>query len=1618
MKMSDITVGQFASLSAETPGAWVDALETHATRVEDPENLPEGDVDLGDGSPVFELKNGYVETTTGDVYLQKESGAELLFTVDTSILQKNDSSGDWKPYVGPQGGTGWTNGDVVDYESDGPPGEIDQDATEQFVNQLPAEQRQDAREALGIDDNQGEVDGEQSDESGDSDLQYPLDEGDPRRDIDTVEQAQQVAQDFDPDDWEYDNWDTTYQPDIDMVEGQIVEANVDGQLFAMAGDGEPVVVTDPESNEAVTQDGEVIEIVGGQDAENAILAQWNDPATEVARGEKDWSGFRDAVVPDSVQDEIETAEEDGDDESEESSMPDWYDDDPVTERYDESDVDPDLEIEEGRSVSLNGDMVDIGRVQEGEDYTRFNLNDKELGSNDFVVSDGILARRTAIDPDHTDEVFIEFQEESEYEDGWYQIGDGFYQENGSDEYRLDAVTEDGEEVQFEGGFRGKEVDQAFTPVEEHTVETDLEELPEPTGSTDPADWNVDWTNLQEPEQADPDTNRPRLSSRAKEMFMREWKAAVDEEAAESVETVIRSNKNDPFTTESQKFDKLIQEVMGVGGEPRSNGFDDSEEPTEAEVEAMEMFTEASREMFRQNFGESHTAHRGLAGFSHERLMEAIADDFTDTGNASGFEFELEDNPASIWSTDDTAARTFTTVMQDSDSMLKIEKEITPEDVFSMPESVIPFDADDREYDTSSDWDEGEVNIPGDGISLVADDVQVPVLDGGDLTLSDILNHSDDLQQHQEYESVLVDAANMLNSFAPQEVQEQFRENLPDDAPEAAEEWLDREPVDITASVGKEVEKDTPTIDVSDQVPVLRRVRDLEDNVSDVVENADLACKDTNEAETTWKPYIGPDGGTGWTDNEEVVYDDEPPGEIDQEATDEFLDALPESERESAREALGIDEPSDNDAPSAESIVDEVGLEDMDDVQIVLERGIKEGASLDRLGELVLEENSDRLVNRVLKDVETEVTAPVDGFDSEVKVAYNWDDDFDFPQEAESKLEDKLDDEAMDVVDSTIRNWPLDFFSEDTAPLWQTAMEDSGNDNLLVDEEEIRETDVSEAEKEAIREHKQHVEDTLRDAFGDTVTVYRGVSGEAGKQLQDAAENDEEAEWERRALESYTTELRYAKSYAQEPGGVVVEEEVPVEDVWASSQSGFLDANENELVVENDSVENIDPDNIHRPETLDDGEWNVEQVGETLRDALDVEEPTDIDRQEAEQSLTEQELDTADSTTPDSEDEFETFSECQEVNSGVSDSEAYCAVIFGFDASADDPSEGEKADTGKSDSIQLDELNTRWNYELDRSGGIDLARKLDAGYPDAPHKDAPPEVKQAVERWRKEVPESEKEDTALLYWLLGTGTPEYKFGKEDVDYKERPVDGMNCANCEYAYREVVSGKMICSQIRGEVKGEHWCRLWDGADSNTEQKGSRIQKPFAEYEDFSACTQANSDKDDPEAYCAQIHYNVTGEWPSEKHSKSHSITKAEIPEKYLDGTGLSESDFVPNVDVADNCEDVIEFVDEYGMPNPEDQREGINRAHQLNNAAANDEPIAFDYWNEIYNFHKRHRAQNNHECDESSIPDYRYEEVNQNQHDICFFDNGYYSDYTWGSDAGFEQAKQIVEAVESE
>ncbi|AFH22386.1 hypothetical protein OSG_eHP24_00055 [environmental Halophage eHP-24] len=135
-------------------------------------------------------------------------------------------------------------------------------------------------------------------------------------------------------------------------------------------------------------------------------------------------------------------------------------------------------------------------------------------------------------------------------------------------------------------------------------------------------------------------------------------------------------------------------------------------------------------------------------------------------------------------------------------------------------------------------------------------------------------------------------------------------------------------------------------------------------------------------------------------------------------------------------------------------------------------------------------------------------------------------------------------------------------------------------------------------------------------------------------------------------------------------------------------------------------------------------------------------------------------------------------------------------------------------------------------------------------------------------------------------------------------------------------------------------------------------------------------------------------------------------ADIADKYTENTELTESDFVPNQDVQDTVDEVLEFIDQNGLPNPDNQSEGATRANQLQNYAEDDEPLAFDYWQEIYNYHNRHRAQGNHQCDESSVD---AEDV-EGDFDKCYLDPGWFSSKTWGGDAGFEQAERIVTAVE--
>lgn len=90
--------------------------------------------------------------------------------------------------------------------------------------------------------------------------------------------------------------------------------------------------------------------------------------------------------------------------------------------------------------------------------------------------------------------------------------------------------------------------------------------------------------------------------------------------------------------------------------------------------------------------------------------------------------------------------------------------------------------------------------------------------------------------------------------------------------------------------------------------------------------------------------------------------------------------------------------------------------------------------------------------------------------------------------------------------------------------------------------------------------------------------------------------------------------------------------------------------------------------------------------------------------------------------------------------------------------------------------------------------------------------APASVTERIKQY-DQLSDEEKKKTPLLYWVLGTGTPAYKMSKKDSEYSDQSTDPSQiCGNCKFLYYNPVRKAYICSQIRGRVKVEGWCRLW--------------------------------------------------------------------------------------------------------------------------------------------------------------------------------------------------------------
>jgi hypothetical protein len=96
------------------------------------------------------------------------------------------------------------------------------------------------------------------------------------------------------------------------------------------------------------------------------------------------------------------------------------------------------------------------------------------------------------------------------------------------------------------------------------------------------------------------------------------------------------------------------------------------------------------------------------------------------------------------------------------------------------------------------------------------------------------------------------------------------------------------------------------------------------------------------------------------------------------------------------------------------------------------------------------------------------------------------------------------------------------------------------------------------------------------------------------------------------------------------------------------------------------------------------------------------------------------------------------------------------------------------------------------------------------YPDAGAR-APAHVRQAILEYAR-LPAETKARVPLLYWLLGSGTPPYKMAASDAEYGAPPDYHYRCGNCKYAFKHLSTGAYICSQIRGRIELNAWCRLW--------------------------------------------------------------------------------------------------------------------------------------------------------------------------------------------------------------
>lgn len=394
---------------------------------------------------------------------------------------------------------------------------------------------------------------------------------------------------------------------------------------------------------------------------------------------------------------------------------------------------------EGEDTSDDSDPSDISR--DPDDYRRVALGDVEIEEGTLLDFDGEVLQVEGVEGGSATGIYGANAGYAVLEDGTYASLNGDRPET-MEEVLLEDVPD--EQIRALTGADALE-----------------EKDPEVSGSGDVDDWSVEWSEVQYnnhggDDAGENDRDLVRLDDDQKRRFKNEWEASAPEEGVSEVESTLRTIKGSTMNTRGQHYDKLVKETFGVAGDPREGDFEDAEEPSEAEVKAMQKFAEASQKFAEETFGEEFTIHRGLGTHAKESVMEAAASWYLDDADET---FEMRDNPASVWTSDDKMADSYSKDLQ-------AHRKISSDEVMAMPEALLDFEAG-----RGPDWNEGEVNVAGWDMEVTPDDFTVTSSHGDyDVTLREAMENPVEIYyEHDAGKEAFNNLAAVVSNHGPPEL---------------------------------------------------------------------------------------------------------------------------------------------------------------------------------------------------------------------------------------------------------------------------------------------------------------------------------------------------------------------------------------------------------------------------------------------------------------------------------------------------------------------------------------------------------------------------------------------------------------------------------------------------------------------------------------------------------------------------------------------------------------------------------------------------------------------------------------------------------------------------------